>query len=140
MPAGNKKLGTLARAKRGLSEAEKLRGSMAGRLLRNQLRTYGVSLDDLYHTMSLSAKTTLKNHINNGSITLAELLIVNDYYPININAILDGMRTERTPKPPLSTFDTVQQAVTDDTHIVDMDDELSPEELAFAASMGIDVQ
>lgn len=137
MPAGNTELYKQARTKRGLSAQQKERGRLATRLLKAQLRDYGVSPEDLYYTMSLSAKTTLRNHINSGTVTLAELLLINDYYPLNMDAIFQQMRD---PHVPFAMSNEEQKYETRSNTPVVSDTEFTEDELAFAAALGIDVE
>ena len=85
--------------------------------------------------MNLRAQHTLKRHILNGSITLAEMLILNDYYPIDITSILRAMRDERKPRSvaPEAVFVREEEAW-EDTGPLNEDAE------AFAKLVGIELQ
>lgn len=128
-------IATYSRSKRGLNDNEKQRGKAAGTLLKKQLAANGVSLDDLAETMNLRAQHTLKRHILSGSITLAEMLILNDYYPVDITGILRVMRDERTPRSatPEAVF-VREEEEWEDTG------PLNDEAEAFARLVGIDLQ
>ena len=86
--------------------------------------------------MHLDAKTTLKNHINAGSVTLAELVMLNDYYPINLNAVMKAMRD---PRVPFASGGDEQGHTVNTSEPVITDSEFTDDERAFAAALGIDV-
>lgn len=92
-PLRNQNLtGRKSTAKSAVTEAL---GKEAGRLLRLQLATKGVTMSDISERMGLAAKTTLPNHIRKGTVTLAELLLIHQNWRIDVNAILDVMYDDR---------------------------------------------
>ena len=137
MPSGNKDLYKLARQKRGLRDEDKERGKQAGLMLARQIESFGVTLDDLYLTMNLDAKTTMRNHILKGTVSLAELVMLADYYDVNINAILGGLREDKTP---IAEPGTVEAVLEDANNFLDEDAPLTAEEEAFARQFGMMVE
>lgn len=133
----NPRIREIGRKKRKPSPARQARAKEAGALLRKQITAHGVKILDVPEIMELEAKTTLLNHIRKGSVTLLELCEINDYWEIDVNAIIDTLKDERYAA-------RSDAATTDMTAAVDkieppenFDLELDDEEKKFAEQFGI---
>ena len=115
-----------------LSEMQKARGVAAGRMLRTQIRSHGVNMGDLHEVMGLKSKTTLANHIRSGKVTLLELCEINDFVQIDVNAILDLMRSDRIVQPSRSRTE-IDVAVDYDDSVQEPDFDMNDPQVAALA-------
>lgn len=89
-PLSNPDLPRLRRTKKDATTIA--RGKEAGRLLRLQLNALGTTLETISEDMNLPVKTTLANHIRSGNVTLSELCLIYNFFPVDVNSILERMR------------------------------------------------